>query len=83
MQLSELSQIILHIINDHSGGMKFSELLTEILSHYYEHNMKVPETFNEIILNTIEKELKGKLKILWYRFQNKTKLFIYTPEEEK
>lgn len=73
----ELYNQALEIVKDHSGGIKFTELLTLILSK----NKSASQTSNfpdklEIILRDSD-----ELKVLDYthKLLNRAKMFIYTP----
>lgn len=76
MRISKMEKVILQIIDDNSGGLKLTQLISDLIGHYR----------GKIELADIENELKnlegkGKIKRLIYTWQsmNREKEFIYTP----
>ena len=81
MKIGELKKLILEIVEDHSGGLKFIELLAELISKMYESNesKQIELLTPEFIEETIRK--MPELKILKFTFKNlkREKMFVYTP----
>lgn len=79
MDLEKTISIIEKIVNDHSGGIKFTELITELMIKFNEEKLDI----NEIEPDKIEKIIESMMsvKILEYTFKdlNRSKMFIYTP----
>jgi len=82
----KLSDVVFAIINDHSGGIKFIELLTEVLQTHMmegpiEELMMLNEKhLSELLMNKIsELEEKG-VGVTVYTFKpfDRTKYFVYT-----
>ena len=75
----ELMKYVVKIVNDNSGGIKFTQLVTELVSTLFENNKNCNIVSAEYIENLIKKS--KNLKILTYTFHslNREKLFIYTP----
>lgn len=77
----QIKKLILEIIEDNSGGLKFTELLPNLITKLINSNQSnfiehlTPEFVEELITQTPE------LKILEYTFKslNRQKMFIYTP----
>lgn len=74
-----LHDIILAQVVDHSGGIKFTELLTILTANATENDETLPDNFQDVVENTIRKS--DKMKILDYTFTtlNRVKMFVYTP----
>lgn len=73
-----LNDKILEIVNQHSGGIKFTELIVHLTKWVYESKLKLsldPEYIISVIKAT------SGLEILHYTWKqcNREKLFIYTP----
>lgn len=68
-----IESLIMEIVESHSGGIKFTELITELVAMGYRPSS--PEEVEEAV-----KGMSG-LKILEYTWHamNRTKMFVYTP----
>jgi len=80
-----LLNVIQLIIDENSGGMKFTELLTELAKNANTNALRdILTDFkgNEIpdIVETTIRDFGGKIKILDYTWQsmNRAKMFVYT-----
>jgi len=79
--IGEFKKYILEIVEDHSGGLKFTELLFKLFVYFHEKGKS-----DEIELMTpefLEKTIKNmkELKILKFTFKTlkREKMFVYTP----
>lgn len=78
--MQNLEQIILDIVNNHSGGIKFTTLIADLVSKHKEHEIDIdcvhfPDQVEQAIRNS------SKMKILDYMWtdMNRAKMFVYTP----
>jgi len=82
----KLTDLIFQIIEDHSGGVKYLELLMEVLSRHHDEPLPHLEKVDEQDLSThIFNEIRSMkdIKVLEYNYRalNRTKYFVYTEEE--
>ena len=72
--------VIRQIVEDCSGGIKFTELIT-ILADRYHGSLYEAWNTPEEVENIIRNSGNEKLKILDYTWHScrKTKMFVYTP----
>lgn len=75
-----LEKTVLDIVNDHSGGIKFTELISIIVAKNEEEHLglDIDNDFPTVLENTIR--ASSKLKILDYTWQpmSRAKMFVYT-----
>jgi len=74
----ELKKLILKIVTDYSGGIKFTELLTEIMKYHYDKEKIKEDIVPDMVMNTIYDI--PELKVLEYQYVpiKRLKYFIYT-----
>lgn len=75
----DILEIVIKIVNDHSGGVKFLELITDMTTKYRENFQPICDNFADRVEEIIR--ASDKVKILDYTYQalNRAKMFIYTP----
>ncbi len=83
----KLTDLIFQIVEDHSGGIKYLELLMEVLSWHHDKPLAHLEIVDEQDLSVhIFNEIRGMkdVKVLEYNYRalNRTKYFVYTEEEK-
>jgi len=71
---NKVENAIRNIVNEHSGGVKFTELIVEIVSKKY-LDIKNPDEIEKVI-----REMED-VKILDYTWKSidRAKMFVYTP----
>jgi len=94
LRSSKLKKLVLYIINDMSGGCKFTELLQRVLEELYNNGKKWachhPEVtiFNTSFSSKLEKLVRKmpELKVVDYVWKNaygkrldRSKMFVCTP----
>jgi hypothetical protein len=67
------------ILDDHSGGIKFTELLGELIQIMYENEYIVPEDLPEKLEKLIREDTNFKILDYTWKSMNKAKMFVYTP----
>lgn len=76
--MPEAEELILEIVNQNSGGMKFTKLFTDLLSGAYKaKNEKVIRMSPDEIEARVR--MMSELRILEYSHEMRVKMFVYTP----
>ena len=75
-----LHDAIFSIVNDESGGIKFTELIVKLCVYAYDNNAKhlIPNN-PEIIEETIRKSKVMKILDYTSNYMCRQKMFVYTP----
>lgn len=83
----KITELIYQIVEDHSGGVKYIELLMRVLSRHHDKPLeeleKIDETDLSIYIFNEIKSMKDVCVLEYnYRVLNRTKYFVYTNEEK-
>lgn len=72
---------IFRIVEDHSGGMKFTELIAEFMVKHKEYLSTEQICSLPEILEKVIRDSEGRMKVLDYTWKqmNRAKMFVYTP----
>lgn len=79
MQNAAALERIVKVVNDNSGGVKFIDLITELMTTYRSEFEPITDDFADQIEAIIRNS--NCLKILDYTYLvlNRSKMFVYTP----
>lgn len=74
-----LKKTIRDIVRDHSGGIKFIDLVGEVMSLYREQSVIINTDLSDMIEKTVKD--MSDLRILEYIYEplKRIKMFVYTP----
>jgi hypothetical protein len=69
-----LREYIRLIVNDNSGGIKLTDLVTKVTVGYYENEFQHPA---QVTVEEIIHEADKDFGILYYSFGDREKVFVY------